>query len=520
MKQNTTSKQANIKIEHLIKDPNHPRLKSGNLESLITSIRHDGLLTPVSAVKVSDEKYHVFEGWRRVGALKAMGQTEIACILYENLKDDETAHKSYILNTERNQLNEIEIALHIKKMRDDFGYSFRDLEIMGYGSPANLSKQVKLLDLPTDVQEHIASENLSKAHGIELSKLEDQGKISRMAKRALDHDWSAKNTKNAIIRHLSPKSSKATGTKIQPAKNIPGVYLKDSKDMSELPDESVGCIFTSPPYFVGMEYEKGYSFDEHLENIKAVMAECERVTVPGGVIALNVDDIHNFKGKNGKDKTTHMQIMIHKYQSYLKKHGVYLEDRIVWVKDQKPYTEDMSKAFSADTLHTTYKHIKRHDFVYIFRKKGERVMPSEEANLASTLNKDEWKIYAPSVWTIPAVLKNEGHPTVFPEELARRVIKMYSFVGETVLDPFLGSGTTVKIARELGREGVGYEREAKYMATIAEKLSTTEGVAAHSKEVLEDLEANQPEAETFMSPGMKDAVEKMASDKELEPVTA
>lgn len=152
----TTSKPADIRIEKLIKDPNHPRQESGSLESLISSIRHDGLMTPISAVKVSDKKYHVFEGWRRVEALKAMGQTEVSCFLYENLKDDETAHKSYILNTERSQLNEIEIALHIKKMRDDFGYSFRDLEIMGYGSPANISKQVKLLDLPTDVQEHIA----------------------------------------------------------------------------------------------------------------------------------------------------------------------------------------------------------------------------------------------------------------------------------------------------------------------------------------------------------------------------
>ena len=75
---------------------------------------------------------------------------------------------------------------------------------------------------------------------------------------------------------------------------------------------------------------------------------------------------------------------------------------------------------------------------------------------------------------------------------------MYSFVGETVLDPFLGSGTTIKVARELGREGIGYEREAKYMATIAEKLAATstpeaESVTEYSNRQLEELEANQPE---------------------------
>jgi len=503
MKNVTASKQAEIKIEQLIKDPNHPRLKSGNLESLISSIRHDGLMTPISAAKVSDDKYHVFEGWRRVEALKAMGQTEVACIVYENLKDADTAHKSYVLNMERNQLNEIEIAQHIKKMKDDFGYSYRDLEIMGYGSSANISKQVKLLDLPKDVQGKIISGSLSKAHGAELLKLGDLKKMTRMAKRAYDHEWSANQLQNAIRRHLTPKEPrKSVDKKDLPAQVIPGVYFKDAKEMSELPDESVGCIFTSPPYFVGMEYETGYSFEEHLENIKAVMEECARVTVPGGVIALNVDDIHDFKSKRGNDKSAHIQLMIHKYQTFLKKHGVFLEDKIVWVKDQTPHSKDMSKAFSADIVHSTYRHIKRHDFVYIFRKKGERVAPSEEASFASALTKEEWSRYIPSVWTIPAVWKNEGHPTVFPEELARRVIKMYSFFGERVLDPFLGSGTTIKVARELGREGIGYEREEElYRDVIAAKLEGTlpgedfepkETLTEYAERQRKELEAIQP----------------------------
>lgn len=354
--------------------------------------------------------------------------------------------------------------------------------------------------------------------------------MTRMAKRACDHEWSANQLQNAIRRHLTPKEPrKYVGKKDLPVQVVPGVYFKDSKDMSELPNESVGCIFTSPPYFVGMEYEKGYTFEEHLENIKAVMGECARVAAPGGVIALNVDDIHNFKGNRGNDKYPHVKLMIHKYQAFLKIHGVFLEDKIVWVKDQTPHTKDMSKAFSADTVHSTYRHIKRHDFVYIFRKKGERVAPSEEASLASTLTKEEWSRYSPSVWTIPAVWKSEGHPTIFPEELARRVIKMYSFVGETVLDPFLGSGTTIKVARELGREGIGYEREeALYRDVIAAKLEGTltsedsepkETLTEYSKRLLEEFEANQPgeaKAEVIMSDGMAEAVAEILSKQEKE----
>jgi DNA modification methylase len=390
-------------------------------------------------------------------------------------------------------------------MRDDFGWSYRDMEIKGYGSNANLSRCVKLLDLPNDVQDKIAAGQLTKAHGTALLGLESPKEIRNMAKRALAHDWSSKILDEAVKRYLAPKNGDSTPkTKLPFDKDIPGVYFKDSKDMNELPKESVGCIFTSPPYFVGMEYEKGYTFEEHLENIEAVMKECARVTVPGGVIALNVDDIYRFKGKLGKDNP-HIQFMIHKYQSFLRKHGVYLEDKIVWIKDLNPHSQDRSRAFSADTVHTTYRHIKRHDFVYIFRKKGERLVPSEEANLASTLNKDEWKAFIPSVWTIPAEWESKGHPNVFPEELARRVIKMYSFVGETVLDPFLGSGTTIKVARELDREGIGYEREdGLYKATIAEKLKGTEpvtdveptegeGLADYAKSQMEESDAHQPE---------------------------
>ena len=502
MKDATITKIETLPINSLTKDPNHPRKESGNLESLIKSLRHDGLLTPITVVRVAEDKYHVVDGWRRVEAEKAMGMKQISCFVHENLTDADAAHKSYVLNTERDQLNEIEIAQHIKKMKDDFGYSFRDLEIMGYGSSANVSKQVKLLDLPKDVQRQVASGSLTKSHGAELLKLGDLKKMSRMAKRACDHEWSANQLQNAIHRHLTPKEPrKSVGKKDLPAQVVPGVYFKDSKDMSELPDESVGCIFTSPPYFVGMEYEKGYTFEEHLNNIQAVMEECARVTVPGGVIALNVDDIHNFKGKRGNDKYPHVKLMIHKYQAFLKKHGVVLEDRIVWVKDQTPHSKDMSKAFSADTVHSTYRNIKRHDFVYIFRKKGERVAPSEEASLASALTKEEWSRYIPSVWTIPAVWKNEGHPTVFPEELARRVIKMYSFVGERVLDPFLGSGTTIKVARELEREGIGYEREEElYRGVIESKLEGTlskedsepkETLTEYSERQLEELEESQ-----------------------------
>lgn len=240
--------------------------------------------------------------------------------------------------------------------------------------------------------------------------------------------------------------------------------------MSELPDNSVALIFTSPPYFAGMEYEQGYSIDDHWDNIEAVMAECARVIMPGGTIALNLNDILNFKGKKGTNKKAHLELTGHFYQKFLKKHGVILENQIVWSKGPDAFSTDRSRAYGKDTKHGEYKIINRHEFIYIFRKDGERKIPSERANLESFLTKEDWAKYIPSVWEIRQVWKSEGHPNVFPDELPLRVIKMFSFVGETVLDPFLGSGSTVKIAKELGRDAVGYERDLRYKETIMEKL--------------------------------------------------
>jgi ParB family chromosome partitioning protein len=156
----TKTNLVEFNINDLNKDPNHPRQASGDVESLIASIRRDGLMNPISVAKAEDGQYRVIDGWRRVEALKKLGAVEVSCFVYENLKEADAAHKSYVLNTERNQLNEIEIALHIKKMRDDFGFTFQELHMQGYGSQANLSKQVKLLDLPAKIQKQIASGSL------------------------------------------------------------------------------------------------------------------------------------------------------------------------------------------------------------------------------------------------------------------------------------------------------------------------------------------------------------------------
>jgi DNA modification methylase len=229
-----------------------------------------------------------------------------------------------------------------------------------------------------------------------------------------------------------------------------------------------------------MEYEKGISYADHWENMQEVMAEAGRVLVPGGIMALNVDDLHKFKGANGNNKYTQIQLVGHKYQSFLRKQQVYLTDLIVWVKRTNAQSRDASKTWSEKISHTGYRIHLCHEPIYIFRKKGEREIPAEDVALNSFITKEQWNVWASGIWMINHVRKTEGHPAVFPDELVARLVRMFSYEGDMVLDPFLGSGTTVKVARELNREAIGYERERQYKAVIANKLGIDLGDKAQS----------------------------------------
>jgi ParB/RepB/Spo0J family partition protein len=472
---NTNPQIINVPMEMLSVPVSHPRRNSGDMETLQKSISQNGLLEPLTVCK-SDEGdfYMVIDGTRRLTALLEFGWKTVPCIILNSMPLGEIAHFAYEKNMERRSLSPIEIALHLKSMREKYGYSLRDLEALGYGSPALISQKIKLLNLPVKVKKMIEKAEITTAHGVALCKLANKQQQEKMAKRAHDSGWPAKRLGIAIEK-LVEKSKSAPKEKVSiPEGEIPGVYFKDAKDMSELPDKSVHLIVTSPPYSVGMEYEKGISYDEHWENMQAVMAESARVLVPGGVLALNVADIHNYKGPDGKAKKSQIQLVGHKYQSFLRRHQIYLSDIIIWVKRTYAVSLDVSKAWSDKTPHTGYRILISHEPVYIFRKAGEREVPSEDVALSSGITRQEWDKWITGVWTINTVNKNDGHPAVYPDELAYRLIKMFSYEGDRVLDPFLGSGTTIKVARELGREAIGYEREIQYKTVIMQKLGLTE----------------------------------------------
>lgn len=447
----------------------HPRKNIGDLKSLQGSIKRDGLQEPLTVYPIADGKYAVIDGYRRLEAVKEFGWLNVPCII-KKVESADAAHLSYVVNVERSGFSPIEVALHIKSMRDRFGYSMSELELKGYGSPPTISKKLKLLDLEESVQGLIQKGEISEAHGLALIKMSNPKEQKKMAENIIGHDLSAKRTEIKVERYLDKGKKKAEISRVKiPDTEVRGVYFKDSRDMSEFPDKSVHLIVTSPPYHVGMEYEKGVSYDEHLEMLKAVLDECARVLVKGGIIALNVADINRFRGRKGKNDNIQTQLMGHKYQSFLRRHQIFLTDQIIW-KKSLPWSRRQFITFNDDTIHTSYKIIDNFEPVYIYRKSGERDIPDEDIVLRSKITMEQWKKWVQGVWEIQPEKDQTKHPSTWPDELPRRLISMFSYEGDTILDPWAGSCRAIQIARELNRVGYGYEKATQYKPIIMEKL--------------------------------------------------
>jgi len=465
-----------INLDQLVTPDFHPRTLDGHIGTLVASIQRDGLYEPLLVMKgKNQEDYIVLDGTRRKAALDNLGKKTAPCIIKSIVKDADAAHVSYVTNMERETLSPIEQAVHIKKMQDRFGFTYKELSVKGYGTVASISKKLKVLELPEKIQHQIIQGKLSEAHGRELLKLKTKGEQERMAEQAIESEISANKLKRTIKRYLE-KEEVPLKADAEPALNVQGqdiedVYFKDSRNMAEIPEKSIHLIVTSPPYGIGKEFEKNYSFETMFEETKEVFKECARVLVPGGIMAVNFMDLQDFKKKNGHVDTKEWLFTGPLIQKALRKHNIILTDVIQWVKPL-PWLNRRHYNFNDMDEHTSYRIISQTEQVLILRKKGKREEPNPEVKLKSRLSKHQWRSWAGSVWRIlPVWGQNaKGHPAVFPDQLCSRLIKMFSYEGDTILDPWLGSGTTVKVARELNRHGIGYERELKYKPVIMEKL--------------------------------------------------
>lgn len=253
------------------------------------------------------------------------------------------------------------------------------------------------------------------------------------------------------------------------------VITGDSKRMDPVPDESVHLIVTSPPYWKLKDYgnrveigQGSSNYEDYLEQICIVFQECVRVLVPDGKLCINMIPIF-LTGKNTKFGRRVTRTMITELENFMNSLGnMYFHSLYIWDKRKAvrfsswgsyPYPPNLLSSF-------------QFEWIIVFSKSGKRSRVSKEIKEASKITHEEFTDWVQnSIWEFqPASAKNEGHPAPFPEELPRRCIRLYSFVGDTVLDPFAGSGTTLKVARELGRNSIGYELNPEYESIIRAKI--------------------------------------------------
>jgi site-specific DNA-methyltransferase (adenine-specific) len=260
-------------------------------------------------------------------------------------------------------------------------------------------------------------------------------------------------------------------------KNWHKIITGDSRRMKEVLDESVHLVITSPPYWQLKDYGEGNqigfddSYEDYINSLNLVWKECHRVLNNGCRLCVNIGDQFARSVYYGRYKVIPIRTEIIKFCETI---GFDYMGAIIW---QKVTTTNTT---GGATIMGSFPYPRNgilkldYEFILIFKKYGTAPGVSREVKKRSKLTKEEWNQYFAGHWNFPGE-KQRTHLAMFPEELPRRLIKMYSFVGDTVLDPFLGSGTTSLAARKLRRNSWGYEINESFIPLMRDKVSSDSG---------------------------------------------
>jgi DNA modification methylase len=265
------------------------------------------------------------------------------------------------------------------------------------------------------------------------------------------HDSSPYYERN--LASIVETKDRAVGTTV----GVNEVYVHSAEQMSELEDSSVALMVTSPPYHVGKDYDGGGSFDDYLDLIEAVFAETYKKLQPGGRAVVNVANL----GRRPYIPLSHL------VTARMVNIGYFMRAEIIW---QKARGAGGSCAWGSWRSPSNPVVRDLHEYLLCFSKgRFDRVVKGNP-----TISSEEFLESTTSIWEIPPEsAKRVGHPAPFPVELPRRLINFYTYEGELVLDPFMGSGSTAVAAVELGRDWVGYELNEEYAEMTRRRASNT-----------------------------------------------
>jgi len=285
--------------------------------------------------------------------------------------------------------------------------------------------------------------------GTETSSFGTQGRVNHNAEKFYDSKLYQELNKNPL---LDSQES------IFPDEYLNSVILSSCETMRELPDNCLHLMITSPPYNVSKEYDQDLSLQEYLQLLTNVFTETYRVLVNGGRACVNIANL-------GRKPYIPLS---HHVSHLMAKIGFNMRGEIIWNKasSASPSTAWGSwQSASNPTLRDV------HEYILIFSKGDYKRNKGEKLN---TINKEQFMEWTKSIWTMHSEsAKRIGHPAPFPEESPNRLIQLYSFTDDIVLDPFMGSGTTAVAALKAQRHFVGYEISEDYVKLANQRISLT-----------------------------------------------
>ncbi|MCX6538037.1 MAG: DNA methyltransferase [Acidobacteria bacterium] len=310
---------------------------------------------------------------------------------------------------------------------------------------------------PKDVSSHIA-QDLEAFLPTEIGRLEnDKTGIPRIAR--------------------DPKLTRLIHARLRDIPTHHALYCHDSRFLDFLPDESVHLVVTSPPYWTLKEYRDSEGqlghvedYEEFLVELGKVWRHCFRVLVPGGRLIVVVGDVCLSRKNNGG---RHMVVPLHaSIQEQCRAIGFDNLAPIIWHKiSNAAYEVEGGGGFLGKPYEPNAVIKNDIEFILMQRKAGGYRTPSLAARILSVISAEDHRVWFQQIWSGLTGASTKDHPAPYPVELAERLIRMFSFVGDTVLDPFGGTGSTTLAASRFGRNSVSVELDTEYFKLLKSRLA-------------------------------------------------